>query len=227
MKKGKGSISNLFTGWFEDPREKDSKENKATGPSRDESTVVRSNKIDLSQSVGPVSVDQEYVEHMIKLLEDKNLDGIDMFEFMKAVRANIQSGVSADVAYSSAFRSLNSVDASLSVGRLTETADFYIGVINKELEDFTQEANSLAQQTSDSSNSEISNLETRNDEIQSSITRLQEELVRNRERITALGAESAQVVNEQRIRVSRMSGAKEHVVSVITRDLDGLKTYVK
>jgi hypothetical protein len=92
----------------------------------------------VSPSFGIVgSIDQDVIDYLVKALEAANLPGVDYYEFKKALDANKNiTGIPEMTLYQMTFGAMVATQSDVTPAKLLDTGNTYLGVIQKELDDY-------------------------------------------------------------------------------------------
>lgn len=158
-----------------------------------------------TNSIGETN--EQIMESLAKTLEKANLEGFDYFEFAKILDNLKEKMPSEQARFQAAFASSNVMGASKD--KLLETAQYYIGILDKESEKFEIfYANQLKRTVEDKEN--------RLNEIDSSINGFTEEIERLTNQINDLTNEKSSINNE----IIENKGKAEKVKSDFTCTLN-------
>lgn len=198
--------------------------------------VVENQTVAPATSLGIISMpgkpDPEYVKAILKFLEEKNMEGIDYYEYSLAVREMIDSGTPVEQAFRNTFIAFKA--GGLTIEKLIDANLYY----QKELQGYQQEFFDDADTKITSKETEVKNnagqLSTNQMKLQEEKTRITKRLAEidkaygeNETKLIELNAELEKVVNAQSLRKSKMATAHDYCLAAINGDLENIKTYLK
>ena len=169
-------------------------------------------------------LDKKFADHLSKLMDDNNLAGHDYYEMKQALKAMDSLPIDESAKYQAAFATLSTMGVSLV--RLTETANQYIEILNKEKLKFAEETNSQISSKVKSKESEIETLTAQNKKKAEQIQQLTNEITSNQQVMEKLKAE----MSENTIRIqnakNNFDATYANFVAKIQSDIEKIKTYL-
>jgi uncharacterized protein YoxC len=135
---------------------------------------------------------QGMYEHLRKTLAENNMPGIDYWEFQEAKNdMNGQTGMTEQSKYVSAFIALKAASGSkITKDSLLQAADFYIGIVDKEVQEFKEESAASRGQKVDALMEDSKQKEASINEKIQLINKLNEEIAKLRTEVSTLQNEA-------------------------------------
>jgi uncharacterized protein YoxC len=135
---------------------------------------------------------QGMYEHLRKTLAENNMPGIDYWEFQEAKNdMNGQTGMTEQSKYVSAFIALKAASGSkITKDSLLQAADFYIGIVDKEVQEFKEESAASRGQKVDALMEDSKQKEVSINEKIQLINKLNEEIAKLRTEVSTLQNEA-------------------------------------
>lgn len=134
---------------------------------------------------------EEFYAHFQKVIEDNDLDGSDYYEFRKTFDALKKTPNMSEIgALQATFSVLQATDPDISVDHLLTTADFYVGLMDKENKDFLGQLEENLQTEVESRKFKISSEEELQVNKLSLIEELKKEVSESEQRAITLQAEA-------------------------------------
>lgn len=135
---------------------------------------------------------QDMYQHIMKSLEESNKPGIDYWEFLVTKKQmDAQPGMTEQMKYASAFIGMKSASGNqLTKESLLKDADFYIGVVDKEVQEFSQEISSSRAEKVDALIAEAKEKDAKVEEKIQLINKLNEEIAQLRNESSGLQNEA-------------------------------------
>ncbi|MDC8004859.1 hypothetical protein POV27_12425 [Aureisphaera galaxeae] len=131
-------------------------------------------------------VDPKIVEKLLGAIEKNNLEGFDYLEYKKALKALEKMPMDESTKYRSAFATASTMGVTLD--KLLETTKFYIGVLDKESEQFTNAFKNQFDDKVSGREREIAQFESIIKEKSAQIKALTEEIAKHQTQIEGLKA---------------------------------------
>ena len=205
------------------------------------STIPLKREVVEAPSVAPINLgiismpgkpDPEYLKTNLKFLEEKNMEGIDYYEYSMAVREMIETGTPAEQAFKNTFIAFKA--GGLTIEKLIDANLYY----QKQLQGFQQEFfddadNQIASKKRqvDESAGKLSSIQTKLQEERASITKrltqIDEDYAKNETQLIQLNTDLEKVTSVQSLRKSKMATANDYCTAAINGDLENIKTYLK
>lgn len=196
--KKKGGILSFFINQDEVETNVESKDSSSSNTSNVVNPSAQVNNVPVSNGlmnqVIPLQgvFNQGMYEHLRKTLAENNMPGIDYWEFQEAKNdMNGQTNMTEQSKYVSAFIALKAASGSkITKDSLLQAADFYIGIVDKEVQEFKEESAASRNQKVDALMEESKQKETSINEKIQLINKLNEEIAKLRTEVSALQNEA-------------------------------------
>ena len=169
------------------------------------------------------TIDEDIKKQLLGVLSENNIQGYDYFEFRESLQ-NMKSVIPSEP---DRFKAAYAAVASLvTVDRLVQTADVYVGALQKRKQEFDQYTQGLMEQKVESKETQAKSIEQDMAKMQEQITKLNQNIVQLQEKKTALLNES--VAEKSKIEIVKMNFdiTYQAVVSNIEQDKQKIKTYL-
>lgn len=198
--------------------------------------VVETERVAPAANLGIISMpgkpDPEYIKTILNFLEEKNMEGIDYYEFSSAVREMIESGTPVEQAFRNTFIAFKS--GGLTIDKLIDANLYY----QKQLQGLQQEFFDDADTKITNKEKEVKNsagvlsstqmsLQEEKTRITKRLTEIDEAYGKNETQLVQLNTELEKVVSSQSLRKSKMATANDYCIAAINGDLENIKTYLK
>lgn len=170
--------------------------------------------------------DENFYNSFLKLIEANNIDGIDYFEFSKALKALANTGMADPLKYQAAFSSLRA-NSNLTKEALLKTADFYIEKLGQEEKEFNNE---MQHEIDIQVNSRLNQAKAKQEEItrkQEEISKLQLEMGTLQGEIGALNMEAQQTQMKIESTAKNFKVSMDVLISQIGLDKQNINTYIQ
>lgn len=132
-------------------------------------------------------VDNKIVEQLLQKVGEKNIEGFDYFEYKQSLKVLDKMPMNEATKYRSAFATASTMGVTLQT--LLESAEFYLGILDQQDENFKKEADQKRQKQVDQKESEAARLEKQIENYKEQIKRLKEKISKNETRIEELERE--------------------------------------
>ncbi|WP_298309884.1 hypothetical protein [uncultured Aquimarina sp.] len=179
----------------------------------------------------PVSVssegalDTKIVEKLLQAIEKNNLDGFDYLEYKKSLKALEKMPMDEATKYRSAFATASTMGVTLD--KLLQTTNFYIGVLDKENEQFTGAFKNQFDSKVSGREREIAQFESIIKEKSEEIKRLTEEIAKHQQQIGDLKAK----VEESNSKINKTQNdfkvSYDHLKAQFEEDIVKMQKYLK
>lgn len=137
--------------------------------------------------------DQKFYDNFLQIIEANNMPGIDYCEFSKSKKANDAiTGMAEPMKFQAAFQALKANNPNLTKERLLETADFYIGKLNEEEQNFQHEMQSEVEAQVVYRQNQATQKQNEISQKQEQIAKLQSEIATLNNDIATLNSEAQQ-----------------------------------
>ncbi len=179
-------------------------------------------------------VEQQYLDHFMKFLEDNNFQGLDYLEFANTLHKMYQKSgnLSESDLYQFAYVSFET--QGIKPENIVQTAQKYIDLVTahkKEFEKFQATEGSKIIQDKAGENEKLTNTNTQSEqkiaELQRQLSQLQNSILENKKKIMennmVIDAETKKVQAKQ----TKFENAFKVVVSKIAGDIEKIKLYLK
>lgn len=239
----KGWFSKLAEGaskaLFEEDNSVATDESKKTNNSVSNSESTTPSKFsysDVNQSSGiPASMvipnasgmfDQKFYDSFLQVIENNNVEGIDYFEFSKALQALSASGLAEPMRYQAAFSSLKA-NSNLTKDTLIKTADFYLDKLTQEETEFNAE---MEHEVEVQVSSRMNQAKDKQDEIaakQQEILKLQADMNTLQGEIGALNMEAQQIQGKIESTAKNFKVSLDVLRGQINLDKQNINTFIQ
>ncbi|WP_025741214.1 hypothetical protein [Aquimarina pacifica] len=176
-----------------------------------------------SSSIG--AIDTKIVEKLLQAIEKNNLEGFDYLEYKKSLKALEKMPMDEATKYRSAFATASTMGVTLD--KLLQTVDFYVGVLDKENEQFLGAFKSQFDDKVSGREREIAQFESIIKEKSEQIKKLTEEISKHQQQITELKAK----VEESNSKINKTQNdfkmSYDHLKSQFEEDIIKMKQYLK
>ncbi|MEL7268405.1 MAG: hypothetical protein AAGL34_02380 [Bacteroidota bacterium] len=132
-------------------------------------------------------IDSKIIEKLLHAVEKNNLDGFDYLEYKKSLKALEKIPMDEATRYRSAFATASTMDVTLN--KLLETTNFYLGVLEKENEQFLSALKNQFNAKVSGGQQEISKFQSLVKEKSAQIKKLTEEIAKFQEQISTMEQE--------------------------------------
>lgn len=170
--------------------------------------------------------DEKFYNNFLQVIEANNIDGVDYFEFAKAKKLLDGPGFTEAMKFQAAFVSLKA-NSDLTKEKLLETADFYIGKLDKEAADFTAE---MAHEVETEVNSRLAQAQAKQTDIakkQEEIVKLQTEMATLQGEIGALNIEAQQIQQKIESTAKNFQISLDVLKNQINVDKQNIQQYIQ
>ncbi|MDH7447727.1 hypothetical protein [Aquimarina sp. 2201CG14-23] len=170
-------------------------------------------------------LDTKIVEKLLQAIEKNNLDGFDYLEYKKSLKALEKMPMDEATKYRSAFATAATMGVTLE--KLLKTTNFYIGVLDKENEQFLGAFKSQFDNKVSGREREIAQFESIIKEKSEQIKKLTEEIAKHQQQIGDLKAK----VEESNSKINKTQNdfkvSYDHLKSQFTEDIVKMQKYLK
>ncbi|MFK7798202.1 MAG: hypothetical protein AB8E82_12165 [Aureispira sp.] len=132
-------------------------------------------------------VDDKIIDQLLQKVGEKNIEGFDYFEYKQSLQVLDKMPMNEATKYRSAFATASTMGVTLQT--LLESAEFYLGILDEQDENFKKEANKKRDKQVSQKESEATRLEKQIENYKEQIKRLKEKIDRNKTRIEELERE--------------------------------------
>ncbi len=192
--------------------------------------IIKSNdtpKIDLNipknKSVSPEEgqVKKEFVNHLLKAINDNNLDGIDYLEFKNTLQSFAKMPMDESLRFQSAWTAVKTMGANEQ--KIIESAQYYLSILAKEEEQFKNAMKRGKSQKIDGELKRMEQLKKQRNEKLELIKKMEKEITSISKQINAISEQVMQ--DEVMIETKRnhFYTSYQHVVNQIKSDIDKFK----
>ena len=175
----------------------------------------------------PGAVDSKFAEHFANVLAQNNPPGPDYFEFRETLRSLSTLGLPEDKQFQAAWASFKALGGPADSSVLTNTANQYIAVLNKDRDAFGKSVEAALAERVGGLQNEQKRLQTENEALAKQLVELQKQIDANTNRLTAIGGE----VNEQSAKINQNRQNYEstfvHFIDQIKADITKMAQYLK
>lgn len=135
-------------------------------------------------------IDAKIIEKLLQAVEKNNLDGFDYLEYKKSLKALEKMPMDEATRYRSAFAAASAMEVTLD--KLLETTNFYLGVLEKENEQFLSASKNQFNAKVSGGQQEISKFQSLVKEKSEQIKKLTEEIAKFQKQISSMEEEVAE-----------------------------------
>ncbi|WP_299218413.1 hypothetical protein [uncultured Aquimarina sp.] len=171
------------------------------------------------------ALDTKIVEKLLQAIEKNNLDGFDYLEYKKSLKALEKMPMDEATKYRSAFATASTMGVTLD--KLLQTTNFYIGVLDKENEQFTGAFKNQFDSKVSGREREIAQFESIIKEKSEEIKRLTEEIAKHQQEISDLKAK----VEESNSKINKTQNdfkvSYDHLKAQFEEDIVKMQKYLK
>lgn len=195
---------------------KDEKPSTSTPPPLPNTPVRASNHGDL---------DKKIIEKLLQAIEKNNLEGFDYLEYKKSLKALEKMPMDEATKYRSAFATAATMGVTLD--KLLQTTDFYIGILNKENEQFLGAFKSQFNDKVSGREREIAQFESIIKEKSEQIKKLTEEITKHQQQIGDLKVKLEESNNKINKTQNDFKVSYDHLKSQFEEDKVKMQKYLK
>ncbi len=211
--------------------EEDSQVKNEQGESKDQTTSQESNikkpasSVTKSVTSETGNIDQKIVEKLLQAIEKNNLEGFDYLEYKKSLKALEKMPMDEATKYRSAFATASTMGVTFD--KLLETTKFYIGVLNKENQEFSNTFKNQFNDKVSGREREIEEIGVVVKEKSSRIKTLTDEIIEHEKQIqilkNKLEESNAKIIKTQ----SDFKQSYDHLKSQLEGDIVKMQKYLK
>jgi len=179
-------------------------------------------------------VEQQYLDHFMKFLEDNNFQGLDYLEFANTLHKMYQKSGSLSESDLYQFAYVSFETQGIQPENLVQTAQKYIDLITahkKEFEKFQATEGSKILQDKTDENDKIMKTNTQSEqkiaELQLQLSQLQNSILENKKKIMENNRVIDSETNKVQAKQTKFENAFKVVVSKIAGDIEKIKLYIK
>jgi len=171
------------------------------------------------------SVDNKIVEKLLQAIEKNNLDGFDYLEYKKSLKALEKMPMDEATKYRSAFATASTMGVTLD--KLLQTTNFYVGVLDKENEEFVSAFKNQFNDKVSGREREIAQFQSIIKEKSAQIKALTDEITKHQEQITGLKSK----IEESNAKITKTQNdfkqSYDHLKAQFEDDIIKMKKYLK
>jgi len=149
-------------------------------------TVQVQQTMALKNASGTGVVDKKFVDHFVSLLENSNLKGPDYFEYMQALKSLAGLELTEDKQYQAAWASFKAIGGITDFKLLSNTANQYVGILDKDRQSFLKDVESAISQKVGGLKNDLKATQDENETLAKQIIDLQNRINANNEKITKI-----------------------------------------
>lgn len=179
----------------------------------------------------PPQVSQIPQEYLVKAMEvykngfdSLNQNGYDFYEFYQAIT---QGGVNNPQIYPMAFTMASAMDKSVTKDKLLQTADFYLGEINKVYNDYVAKGNGKKQDLITQKNNENQALVNELSLMEQQLEALRTQIQDRQNKLNAIGGKYEPMISDVDNKLSANETAKNQIVQSIEQVKTGIINNLK
>ncbi|MEI6880389.1 MAG: hypothetical protein WCK82_03545 [Bacteroidota bacterium] len=174
----------------------------------------------------PPQVSQIPQEYLVKAMDvykngfdSLNQNGYDFYEFYQAIT---QGGVNNPQIYPMAFTMASAMDKSVTKDKLLQTADFYLGEINKVYNDYVSKGNGKKQDLITQKNNENQALVNELSLMEQQLEALRTQIQDRQNKLNAIGGKYEPMISDVDNKLSANETAKNQIVQSIEQVKTGI-----
>ncbi len=168
-------------------------------------------------------VKQAFVDHLLKAIEENNIDGVDYLEFKKTLQSFAQMPMDENLRFQSALTAVKTMGATEK--KIYDSAQFYLDILAKEEASFMKAVKRGRSQKIDGELQRIEQLKSKRQEQLQLIEKMKQEI----ETITKEINTVSEKVMEDQVKIdskkNHFYASYEFVVNQIKHDVDNLKRF--
>lgn len=173
------------------------------------------------------AVDSKFAEHFANVLAQNNPPGPDYFEFRETLRSLTNLGLPEDKQFQAAWASFKALGGPGDVSALTNTANSYISVLNKDRDAFGKSVEAALAERVGGLQNEQKRLQTENDSLTKQLVEIQKQIDANKNRLAAITGD----INEQSTKITQNRQNYDttfaHFTDQIKGDIAKMTQYLK
>ncbi|WP_299898543.1 hypothetical protein [uncultured Aquimarina sp.] len=200
-----------------------------TGTNEKKAAPAASTPPPLPNNPVPVSsegtLDNKIVEKLLQAIEKNNLDGFDYLEYKKSLKALEKMPMDEATKYRSAFATASTMGVTLD--KLLQTTNFYIGVLDKENEQFLGAFKNQFDSKVSGREREIAQFESIIKEKSEQIKKLTEEITKHQQQISDLKAKVEESNNKINKTQNDFKVSYSHLKKQFEEDIVKMQKYLK
>ncbi|GAA0730933.1 hypothetical protein GCM10009430_42580 [Aquimarina litoralis] len=200
-----------------------------TGTNEKKTATAASTPPPLPNNPVPVSsegaLDNKIVEKLLQAIEKNNLDGFDYLEYKKSLKALEKMPMDEATKYRSAFATASTMGVTLD--KLLQTTNFYIGVLDKENEQFLGAFKNQFDSKVSGREREIAQFESIIKEKSEQIKKLTEEITKHQQQISDLKAKVEESNNKINKTQNDFKVSYSHLKKQFEEDIVKMQKYLK
>ena len=189
----------------------------------EETTISSNAPVHQNLTVGEGEVKEQFVDHLLKAIEENNMEGIDYLEFKNTLQSFAKMPMDENLRFQSALTAVKTMGAS--EDRIFESAQFYLDILAKEEASFMTAVQRGKSQKVDGELERIEQLKLQRQERMEHIEKMKADI----ENITKeINSVSEKVMADQVLidtKRNHFYASYEFVVNQIKRDVEKLKTF--
>ncbi|MEW7280059.1 hypothetical protein ABW636_15805 [Aquimarina sp. 2201CG1-2-11] len=170
-------------------------------------------------------VDAKIIEKLLQAIEKNNIEGFDYLEYKKSLKALEKMPMDEATKYRSAFATAATMGVTLD--KLLQTTDFYIGILNKENDQFLGAFKSQFDDKVSGREREIAQFETIIKEKSEQIKKLTEEISKHQHQIGDLKTKLEESNNKINKTQNDFKMSYDHLKSQLEGDKIKMQKYLK
>ncbi|MBW1297314.1 hypothetical protein [Aquimarina litoralis] len=171
------------------------------------------------------ALDNKIVEKLLQAIEKNNLDGFDYLEYKKSLKALEKMPMDEATKYRSAFATASTMGVTLD--KLLQTTNFYIGVLDKENEQFLGAFKNQFDSKVSGREREIAQFQSIIKEKSEQIKKLTEEITKHQQQISDLKAKVEESNNKINKTQNDFKVSYSHLKKQFEEDIVKMQKYLK
>ena len=171
------------------------------------------------------NLDDKIIEELLLVVEKNNIEGFDYFEYKQSLKALEKMPMNEATKYRSAFATAATMGITLE--KLLESAEFYLGILDSEDEKFTTSSEKKRKENIGGKEQKILELKASIEEKRLEIQRLEKEIAKNEGQISDLERD----VKVERVEIEKTRNnfkvSFDYLRKQFTDDISKMKQYLK
>lgn len=171
------------------------------------------------------NLDDKIIEELLLVVEKNNIEGFDYFEYKQSLKALEKMPMNEATKYRSAFATAATMGITLE--KLLESAEFYLGILDSEDEKFTTSSEKQRKENIGGKEQKILELKASIEEKRLEIQRLEKEISKNEGQISDLERD----VKVERVEIEKTRNnfkvSFDYLRKQFTDDISKMKQYLK
>lgn len=184
----------------------------------------------VTPSLGIVgAINQKVIEHLVGVLEQANIPGVDYYEFKKALEANKSIsgvGLTEEILYKMTFGAIAQMEVGVTADKLISTGNQYLQILQKELDDYHADIENRKVTEIGDREKQIEQLKSDNEAKQQQILELSNEMQTNIDQINTLNTDITAKSGELLQKVKDFEVTYKLISDGISENLSKIQKYL-